>query len=49
LLKDKELLDTFGEELLPISFYDGQIKGKNVAIKQMGSFKKGVFEKTPCY
>ena len=49
LLKDGELLDIFGQELLPISFYVGQIKGKNIAIKQMGGFKKGVFEKTPCY
>ena len=49
LLKDRELLDIFGEELIPISFYDGQIKGKNISIKQMGGFKKGVFEKTPCY
>ena len=49
LLKDKELLDTFGKELTPISFYDGQIKGKNISIKQMGGFKKGVFKKTPCY
>ena len=24
-------------------------KGKKIAVKQMGSFKKGVFEKTPCY
>ena len=49
LLKDRELLDIFGEELIPISFYDGKIKGKNISIKQMGSFKKGVFKKTPCY
>ena len=50
LLKDRELLDIFGKELLPLSFYDGQIKGKKyIAIKQMGGFKKGVFEKTPCY
>ena len=48
-LKDKELLDIFGEELIPISFYDGKIKGKNISIKQMGGFKKGVFKKTPCY
>ena len=47
LLKDRELLDIFGQELSPISFYDGQIKGKNIAIKQMGGFKKGVFKKTP--
>ena len=49
LLKDRELLDIFGEKLLPLSFYDGHIKGKKIAIKQMGSFKKGVFKKTPCY
>ena len=49
LLKDRELLDIFGKELSPISFYDGQIKGNNISIKQMGGFKKGVFEKTPCY
>ena len=49
LLKEKELLDIFGKELIPISFYDGQIKGKNISIKQMGGFKKGVFEKTPYY
>ena len=49
LLKDKELIDIFGEELLPISFYDGKIIGKNISIKQMGGFKKGVFKKTPCY
>ena len=49
LLKDSELLEIFGEELIPISFYDGQIKGKKISIKQMGGFKKGVFEKTPCY
>ena len=49
LLKNRELLDIFGQELSPMSFYDGQIKGKNIAIKQMGGFKKGVFEKTPCY
>ena len=49
LLKDKELIHVFGQELIPICFYDGQIKGKNISIKQMGGFKKGVFEKTPCY
>jgi len=48
LLKDRELLNIFGKKLLPISFYDGQVKGKNISIKQMASFKKGVFEKTPC-
>ena len=40
LLKNKELLDIFGKELIPLSFYDGKIKGKNISIKQMGSFKK---------
>ena len=49
LLKDKELIDIFGEELIPLSFYDGKIKGNNISIKQMGGFKKGVFKKTPCY
>ena len=47
LLKDKELIHVFGQELIPICFYDGQIKGKNISIKQRASFKKGVFEKTP--
>ena len=49
LLKDKELLDIFGENLIPLSYYDGKIKGKNISIKQMGGFKKGVFKKTPYY
>ena len=49
LLKDRELLDIFGKELIPISFYDGLIKGKKIYIKQMGGFKKGAFEKTPYY
>ena len=49
LLRDRELLEIFGEELIPLSFYDGKIKGKNISIKQMGGFKKGVFKKTPCY
>ena len=40
LLKDKELLDIFSQELLPLSFYDGKIKGKNISIKQRASFKK---------
>ena len=48
LLKDKELLDIFGENLIPLSYYNGKIKGKNISIKQMACFKKGVFEKTPC-
>ena len=49
LLKDRELLEIFGEELIPLSFYDGKIKGKNISIKQRASFKKGVFKKTPYY
>ena len=40
LLKDRELLDIFSHELLPLSFYDGKIKGKNISIKQRASFKK---------
>ncbi len=47
LLKDRELLEIFGVELIPLSFFDGEIKGKNISIKQMASFKKGVFKKTP--
>ena len=49
LLKDKELLEIFGKKLIPLSFYDGKIKGENISIKQRASFKKGVLEKTPCY
>ena len=49
LLKNKELIEIFSNELLPLSFYDGKIKGKNISIKQRASFKKGAFEKTPCY
>ena len=49
LLNNRELLDIFGKELTPISFYDGQIKVKNISIKQMAGFKKGVFEETPFY
>ena len=49
LLKNRELLEIFSNELLPLSFYDGKIKGKNISIKQMASFKKGVFQKTPWY
>ena len=41
LLKERELLDVFGKELLTLSFYDGQIKGSKASIKQMASFKKG--------
>ena len=42
LLRDNELLNVFGGELLPLSFYDGKIKGHKVSIKQRASFKKGV-------
>ena len=49
LLKNRELLDIFSNELLPLSFYEGVINCKNISVKQMASFKKGVFEKTPCY
>ena len=49
LLKNRELLDIFGNELLPLSFYEGKINGKNISVKQMASFRKGVFEKTPWY
>ena len=42
LLKDKELLDIFGHELLPLSFYDGQLNNGRIRIKQRASFKKGV-------
>ena len=49
LLRDRELLNIFGQDLLPLSFFEGKINGKNISVKQMASFKKGVFEKTPCY
>ena len=42
LLKQCELLDIFGQELLPLSFYDGKLKLGKIAIKQRASFKKGV-------
>ena len=42
LLKDRELLDIFGQDLLPLSFYDGQSNYDKIAIKQRASFKKGV-------
>ena len=42
LLKDNELLDIFGQELLPLSFYDGQLNNGRITIKQRASFKKGV-------
>ena len=41
LLKDKELLDIFNKELLPLSFYDGQLNYGKITIKQRASFKKG--------
>ena len=37
---DAELLDIFGENLLPLSFYDGQSNYGKIAIKQMASFIK---------
>ena len=40
LLKDRELLDIFGEKLLPLSFYDGRSNHVKIAIKQMASFIK---------
>ena len=40
LLKDNELLDIFGQELLPLSFYDGKSNHGKIAIKQRASFKK---------
>ena len=49
LLKNRELLDIFRNELLPLSFFEGEITDKNTSKKQMASFKKGVFKKTPCY
>ena len=42
LLKDGELLNIFGDKLLPLSFYDGYIGFGRMAIKQRASFKKGV-------
>ena len=40
LLKDRELLDIFGQKLLPLSFYDGLSTYGKMAIKQRASFKK---------
>ena len=40
LLKNRELLDIFSNELLPLSFYDGQSNHDKIAIKQMASFIK---------
>ena len=42
LLKDRELIEIFGEFLLPLSFYDGQLNYDKILIKQRASFKKGV-------
>ena len=42
LLKHGELLNIFGNKLLPLSFYDGQSDYGKMAIKQRASFKKGV-------
>ena len=42
LLKDGELLNIFGDKLLPLSFYDGRTDFGKMAIKQRASFKKGV-------
>ena len=48
LLKDKELLDIFGQELLPLSFYDGKLNNGTIAVKQRASFKKRrLINKTP--
>ena len=41
LLKDAELLEIFGHDLLPLSFYDGQLNYGKMAVKQRASFKKG--------
>ena len=45
LLKDAELLNIFAEKLLPLSFYDGKVQDKKISVKQMASFKKGVFKR----
>ena len=42
LLKDGELLDIFGKELLPLNFYNGLTNNGKIRVKQMASFKKGV-------
>ena len=42
LLKNRELLNIFGDKLLPLSFYEGQLDYGKIAIKQRASFKKGV-------
>ena len=38
LLKDRELIEIFGEFLLPLSFYDGQLNYDKILIKQSGLF-----------
>ena len=40
LLKDKELLNIFSQDLLPLSFYDGKLNHDRIVIKQKASFKK---------
>ena len=40
LLKDKELLRIFSQELLPLSYYNGKLNNGKIAIKQTASFKK---------
>ena len=40
LLRDRELLNIFGQDLLPLSFFDGQLYNGKTVIKQRGSFKK---------
>ncbi len=42
LLKERELLHIFGQDLLPLSFFDGQSNYDKMAVKQRASFKKGV-------
>ena len=44
LLKDRELLDIFQQDLLPISFFDGLLNYGKISIKQRASFKKGVLQ-----
>ena len=48
LLKRKELLDIFGEKLLTVSFYEGQLNYGQMTIKQRACFKNGaLWNKTP--
>ena len=44
LLKDRELLDIFQQDLLPLSFFDGLLNYGKISIKQRASFKKGVLQ-----